>query len=203
MKLSKLLSLYKPSVSGALHAFSKLDLIRAVYLIRIKLRVSRKEISSILEIGEGSTRTLLDSLRAANTVRVSLFGCELSKSGLREVDEIFDSFEPVGHLPSSSLTFDKQSYCIIARRATGRIASGVVQRDAALLAGALGATVLIYKNGCFNFPQADKGTCIDDSLIVALRARNDFNEGDAIILSFAEGVRERERGAWAAITTLE
>lgn len=203
MKLVKLLSLYKPSASGALHAFSKLDLIRAVYLIRIKLRVSRKEISEQLEIGEGSARTLLDALRSANIVKVSLFGCELSKSGLREVDEIFNSFEPVGHLPSSSLTFDKPSYCIIARRATSRIASGVVQRDAALLAGALGATVLIYSNSCFNFPQADKGTCVDDLLTVALRAKNEFNEGDVIILSFAAGVRDRERGAWGAISTLE
>ena len=203
MKFSELLLLYKPSASGASHAFSSFDLIRAIYLIKTLKCISRRQLSEYLEIGEGSTRTLLDTLREANIVKVSLAGCELSSRGAREVSEVFTSFEPVGHLPASSLTFEMESFCIIARSAAGRIASGITQRDAALLAGASGATVLIYRNGGFSFPQVDKGTCVDDSLTVALRARNDFEEGDVVVLSFAKGVRERERGAWAAIKTLD
>lgn len=203
MKFSELLLLYKPSVSGAAHAFSSFDLIRAVYLIKTLKCISRRQLSEHLEIGEGSTRTLVDSLREANIVKVSLAGCELSSYGTREVNAVFSTFEPVGHLPASNLTFGNESYCIIARSAANKIASGITQRDAALLAGASGATVLIYRNGGFSFPQVDKGACVDDSLIVALRAKSEFSEGDVVVLSFAKGVRERERGAWAAIKTLD
>ena len=202
MKISDLLLLYKPSVSGASHAFSKFDLIRMVYLLRAKDKVSRKEISEKLEIGEGSTRTLLGTLRKAGFVQVTIFGCELSKSGLREVNEIFENFEPIGQLDASELTFSKPAYCIIARSAVNKIASGVTQRDAALLAGASGATILIYSNTGFNFPQVSKNTRVDYFLTITLRARSEFEEGDVVILSFAEGPRERERGAWAAVSTL-
>lgn len=201
MKLSSLLTLYAPSVSGAGCAFSKFDMIRMLCLLRVG-RISRKALSVKLGIGEGSTRTLLETLRKAGLARVSIFGCELSKTGDDEVSEVFEKFKLLGELKASALTFGKGSFCIVARRAAGKIASGVVQRDAALLAGASGATVLIYSKGCFSFPQVEKGR-VENELTVALRARSDFEDGDVVVLSFSEGSRDRERGAWAAVSTLE
>ena len=196
MKLLKAAS----SVFGPRPAYHETDLYRCIWIL-VGEQVDRKSLSRELRIGEGSTRSVLRQLVAAGLVENRKRGALLSGEGAKFAAELKAAVEAAGKIEKSDLTFQQTAFALRMRKCSHRIRSGVEQRDAAIRAGATGATVLCMREGKLVFP--------DSGYAVAEAQKNLFaeklgglGEGDAIILCYGENELFRERGAWSAALKL-
>jgi hypothetical protein len=108
-------------------------------------------------------------------------------------------------IPKNPLTVGAYNVCFLVRKAANVVGYGLEQRDAAVKAGALGATTLIYKQNILTMPGVEENCFknypkIRDMLISALQPK----ENDVIIIGTANNQETAKIGAKAAaIETLK
>ena len=77
---------------------------------------------------------------------------------------------------------------------------GLEQRDAALLAGAKGATTIVFRKGTMTIPGMDRPPT--PSLVSCLKEQFSLAEGDAVVIGTGDTAIEAETGAYSAALTL-
>ena len=185
--------------------FELTDIVKLFIILGEGDQKGRKSLSKDLQIGEGSIRTLLNRLREHNLVKVERGGCSLTESGRAVYKALIKMITPPKPVEASPLAQWAANYAILVRKSASKIRSGLEQRDAAVRVGALGATTLLYLNGCFSLPGVD----VD----VERTYRSDFwntlrsllkpEDGDSVIIVGAASARVAEKGAvMAALQTL-
>ncbi|MGQ9679927.1 MAG: DUF4443 domain-containing protein [Candidatus Bathyarchaeia archaeon] len=187
--------LTKSTGSGLAPAYNEAHVLKAIETIGSLTGIGRKTLSKELGLGEGTVRTLVKRLKEEGILESSRGGMFLTSLG----EKILESLRMVmrtTELEETALTVGRFNYAVLVKNSSTEIKSGIEQRDAALLAGAKGATTLIFKGGGFHTPglKIEFPESISRRLIRILSPEN----GDVIIIGTADSVLEAEIGAKAA-----
>jgi len=186
---------------GPTPSFSLPDLLRALELIADKA-IGRNKLAQELGVGEGTVRTLIGRLRNTDLIKASKAGCSLTKKGLKIWKEYTATFKKT-MMEKNELTFGEYNVAILVRKSANHVSTGMEQRDAAVMAGARGATTVLFKKGHLVFPSSDNDVARDSPQASSQMLKFLKPEGgDAIIVVSADNSRKAEAGAIAAAWTL-
>lgn len=145
-----------------------------------------------MDIGEGSTRTILNQLKDRGLVEPSPAGHSLTKAGRSKLRE---KTKRLVSIDAGDLTVGKKDVAVLVLGAGSEVRLGIKERDEAIKAGAKGATVLIFRDGRLQLPGVSKE--IDEKVASEIKSELDPSEGDVIIIGSGETEKEAERGALA------
>jgi predicted transcriptional regulator len=158
----------------------------------------RKQLAESLQLGEGVVRTLLRRLTEAGYVSSSRSGTALTKEGERLLSEL-GRVMPGRPVPNNDLTVAGCNYMVLVRGGAHMVRYGVEQRDAALLAGARGATTLLLHGGELHAPSLESRA---DPELTRLIMELEPVDGDAAVIGSADAALGAEVGAYSAAYTL-
>jgi predicted transcriptional regulator len=183
---------------GPSPSFTPTHIFMALEALSSKSPIGRTKLSETLKLGEGATRTLVKRLQREGIIKSTKSGCVLTNFGKEIILDLGSKISRDLEIPPSSYTLGRFNVAVLIRSSANVIGYGVEQRDAALKAGAMGATTLTYKGGKFMMPgkkDAFKGSPeILNMLIEKLKPE----EGDSIVIGSADDRKNAEFGAKAA-----
>lgn len=184
---------------GRIPSFTETHALKALELIGNGANIGRQQLSRELRLGEGMIRTLVNRMKGLGLLNTSRGGMTLTPRGkklLKDINELISST----HFPETEITVGSENYAILVRGAGEDIRKGIEQRDAAMIAGADGATTIIYDGERLLVPGMDMvvGPSTEGYLIENLRP----NKGDVIIIGSAKDIFDAEMGAKAAALKL-
>jgi predicted transcriptional regulator len=187
------------SAPGRTPAFTEAHILKALETLGAGKPIGRKRLSEILGLGEGETRTLVKHLRNEDVIKVSRTGVVLSRLGKKLLFELKTKIRKEIEIPESSLTVGPHNIAVLIKKAADSVKYGLEQRDAALKAGAIGATTLVFKNDRLAMPGVNEDVfanirSIHDLLIAKLRPEED----DVIIIGSGANKRIAEFAAKTA-----
>jgi predicted transcriptional regulator len=193
--------LAKEKAPGPNPSFSTFHFLLAVELIAEK-PIGRNKLAQELGIGEGATRTLIKRLKDEELTSMSKAGCVLTEKG-RELWDEYRSIIKKTRIEKNELTFAEYSYAVLVKKSGHKVRTGMEQRDAAIVAGARGATTILLKNGQLVFPAVDRNLKIDfpkasDQITRLLKPQED----DTIVVVSSDDLAKAEHAALAAAWTL-
>lgn len=182
--------------SSVFHLFYALELISGK-------TGGRTRLAEQLNVGEGVVRTILRRLNGAGLVTTSTVGCALTDEGLR----IWRGFENVfprrAEFLRTALTPSIFNYAFLIRGGSGKVGSGIEQRDAAIVAGALCTLVVVFEGGhlqiksvCDNVEKAFPNVASE------MHRELKPQEDDVIVVAGGETALKARRGAFAASWSL-
>ena len=180
-------------------SFRELHLLKAIDAIGERGVIGRKALSNELKLGEGVTRTIIARLENANLISVSRAGCKLTEKGKMLYHELRAKLVRKLPVEPSSITVGAYNFGIMVKDAAHNIRRGIEQRDAAVRAGADGATILVYKGKKLTIPSISEDA-LKDYPDAAKRIIKLFQpeENDVIILGGASTQEKAEDGAMEA-----
>jgi len=179
--------------------YGVVHVLKALELIGSRVGVGRQQLARELNIGESSARTLIKRLREEGLIVVERGGMRLTERGRKLLAYFMDSMRSM-RVPPTPSTVSERNHAVLVRGAAHLIRFGVEQRDAALLAGARGATTLIYDGERFHIPGLERGPEPELSRLLLEGLRPEA--GDVIIIGSAEEDWAAEMGAKAAALEL-
>jgi predicted transcriptional regulator len=162
-------------------------------------RVGRKQLSEKLGLGEGVVRNILRRFQSNSLIMTSRKGNALSEKGMIILARLKDILASV-IIPETVITVGSCNFAVRVRNVSDLITSGLEQRDHALLAGAKGATTLVYRNNQFSFPYSEIG--IESDIEEFLTEHLSLENGDVVIVGTADSVLRAEIGAKTAAMKL-
>ena len=190
---------------GRTPSFIEAHILKALEVIGEEGSVGRIRLSRILGLGEGTIRTLIRHLKREGLIEVSRSGITLSELGRSILADVTDRISGAVSVPESPLTVGPHNVAVLVRGSSANVRYGVEQRDAAIKAGALGATTLLFKGGRLTIPgladdilENSEVKAVCRTLIIELNP----SEGDVIIIGSAMDERTAEVGAKTAAIEL-
>ncbi|MBS7619025.1 hypothetical protein KEJ21_00030 [Candidatus Bathyarchaeota archaeon] len=187
--------LSRSTASGLAPAYSEAHVLKAIEIIGSLSGIGRKMLSKELGLGEGTVRTLVKRLKEEGVLESSRGGMFLTSLGEKLLGDLHESLRAT-ELEETIITVGRFNYAVLVKGLASGIKSGVEQRDTALIAGAKGATTLIFKEGCFHIPSLEIE--FPERISQRLIERLSPEEGDVIIIGTADSLLEAELGAKAA-----
>jgi predicted transcriptional regulator len=193
--------LAKEKAPGPNRSFSSFHFLLALELVA-KQALGRNRLAEKLGIGEGATRTLIGRLKDQDLILVSKPGCSLTQKGLKLLSEYQSRIKKVS-IEKNELTFSDHSFAVVVRNSADEVKTGIEQRDAAVMAGAKGATTIIMRHGHLIFPTFDRHVENDfpkasGQIMQLLGPR----ESDTVIVVSSDTPSKAEHGVLAAAWTL-
>ncbi len=162
--------------------------------------IGRAALGTRLGVGEGVVRTLIKRLISEGLVDVSTKGISTSKKGQKLLKEAHAVIAAGVEAQSTEDTIGDYNYALLIRGAASRVRFGLEQRDAALLAGARGATTIVFRNGMMSIPGMERTPA--QSLLQFLEETFRLAEGDAVVIGTGDNAIDAETGAYSAALTL-
>ncbi len=163
----------------------------------------RNKLAEKLNVGDGAVRTIISRLREAALIETSKEGCNLTKKGLDIWQQFQEIFPKRVEIPRSELAQSEFNFAFLVKKSGQKVESGIDQRDAAIIAGARKALVIVFKNGHLCIESVSD--CIDkqypkaaSQILKELMPKED----DVIIISGADSYLKAKRGAFAASWSL-
>lgn len=186
-----------PSTSFTIfHVFYALELLSEKPLGRNKL-------AEKLNVGDGAVRTIIHRLVDAGLIETSKAGCNLTKKG-KETWQQFEAIFPKRvDLPKLDLKMSEVNYAFLVKNSGEKVGTGIDQRDAAIIAGARKALVIVYSKGhlCIESVSDDLQKLYPQAAAEILQ-KLEPQENDAIVIASAESALKAKRGAFAASWSL-
>jgi hypothetical protein len=164
--------------------------------------LGRYDLGAELRLGGGSIRSLVRLLHAQGLIHpVGRRGHELSAKGRHYREALQQVLVKIAAVPRSSFTVDLANVACQLRGRADCIVDGVRQRDAAMQAGATGATTLVQGSdpNVVTMPLAHH---IFKAEVAAIVERFALREGDVLIIGSAPSERAARLGALAAALTV-
>ena len=178
------------------HVFYALELMAQKHLGRNKL-------AEKLGVGDGAVRTIISRLVDSGLVEISKEGCNLTKKGLEIWGQFKEIFPKRVEIPKSELTGSEFNFAFLVKDSGQKVGSGIDQRDAAIIAGARKALVIVDRDGHLSIKSVSD--CIEQQypkaanlLFEELKPQNN----DVIIIAGADSLLKAKRGAFAASWSL-
>jgi hypothetical protein len=187
---------------GRLPSFAEAHVIKALEEIGLQENVGRLKLSKDLHLGEGETRTLVKHLKNEGLIEVSKSGISLSAAGKRLLSGLRVLVSEQIDVPSTLLTVGPFNVAVRVKGIKDSVHYGLEQRDAAIMAGAKGATTLIFTKNRLTMPGTGEDVSKNDPSILASLSKLDLNEGDVIIIGSADEKIKAEFGAKTAALEL-
>ncbi|MCL1978793.1 MAG: DUF2111 domain-containing protein [Methanomassiliicoccaceae archaeon] len=180
-------------LGGPIPKFGDYHVWKALYYIAGNSPLGRKSLASLLKIGEGSTRTILNMLQEDGMIAINKNGVSLTKAGM----DIWKTVRmDIQSLKVPELTIGEMDCAVRVPGMAGAIKFGCEERDAAIKNGAIGATTLVCSNNVLIFPGSYYP--VDQRVENALRDRFDISDGDVVIIGTASDPERAELGAVTA-----
>jgi len=202
-ELKRLLSALAVRAIGPQPTFREYEFIDLLLTLDREGLIGRKRLSERLGLGEGAVRTMLQKLKGESLIEVAgRGGCKLSEKGERLVRSLREILRDVGPINVQLPWSYPHNYVVIVRRASEKVVKGLEQRDEAIRAGARALMVLTYVDGRLLMPGVADLTREKPEFASCLVSLLRPEEGDVILISAGDGVREARRGALAAAQTL-
>jgi predicted transcriptional regulator len=165
--------------------------------------LGRNKLAEKLNVGDGAVRTIISRLREAGLIDTSKEGCSLTKKGF----EIWQQFEEIFpkriEIPRSELATSEFNFAFLVKRSGEKVKSAIDQRDAAIIAGARKALVIIFKGGHLCIESVSD--CLERQYPGAasqILKELEPQEDDVIIIAGADTSLKAKRGAFAASWSL-
>jgi len=197
--LEKIMSEQAPGPSPT---FSLFHMLRTIELISEKA-IGRSKLAENLKVGEGAVRTIIDRLKSAGLIATSKAGCTFTNEGLELWKEYKSIFKKKIEMEKSELSLAKYNFAVLIKNYCHKVKFGVEQRDAAVIAGARGATTIKFKEGLLIIPSVSNNVAKDFPKAASQILRNfEVEENDVIIIASAEDIGKAEYGTLAAAWTL-
>ena len=187
---------------GRLPSFSEAQVVKALEDISLQENMGRLKLSKDLHMGEGETRTLVRHLKNEGLIDVSKSGISLSQDGRRLLSSLRTLVSEQIEMPSSPLTVGPFNVAVRVTGMKDSIKFGLEQRDAAIMAGAKGATTLVFTGHRLIMPGTEEDVSKNDRTILASLSELSLKEGDVIIIGSAEEKIKAELGAKTAALEL-
>ena len=182
--------------AGPMPLFTQYHLLMALLILREREPMGRKNLSESLELGEGSTRSLLKRLISEGLVATERRGNLLTPQGKELLERTGLIVFPID---GGALSVGSVDMGVLVPGAADNIGDGFSQRDAAVRGGAKGATTLVVSGGKIVFPF--EGRLLEDEFILdQLQSLLQWplKEKDVIIIGTASNEIAAEKGALAA-----
>jgi predicted transcriptional regulator len=188
---------------GRTPAFAEAHIVKAIEILGAREPVGRIGLSKILGLGEGETRTLVKHLRNEDVIEISRAGIVLSEFGKRILSDLRSKLSEEIEVPESSLTVGLYNVAVLTKNVADFVKYGLEQRDAAIKAGAQGATTLIFRADRLTMPGVSEDVFqniqpIHDMLVAKLKPE----ENDVIVIGSADDKRIAEFAAKTAALKL-
>ncbi len=165
--------------------------------------LGRNRLAEKLNVGDGAVRTIINRLKEAGLIETSKEGCLLTERG-SDTWRQFEEFFPVRvDLPKSELSTSAFNFAFLVKNSGQKVQSGIDQRDAAIIAGARKAMVVVYRNGHLSIESVSENIAEQypeaaSQIIEELKPQ----DNDVIIVAGAETKLKAKRGAFAASWSL-
>ncbi len=185
--------------TGRIPSFLDAHVLKALELIGSGKGIGRQQLAREIRLGEGTVRTLIRRMREQDLLETSRGGMKLTAKGERLATALKGYLVSTA-FPETTLTVSRENYAVMVRGAGGEVRKGIEERDAALIAGADGATTFIYVDGRLLMPGFD--TDIDTETTAHVMGLLEPDEGDVIIIGSDEDPFRAEFGAKSAALKL-
>ena len=155
-------------------------------------------------LGEGAIRTVIKRLKIEGFVKTRPHGCELTPKGREAYAEVKRRIPVITELPETDLTVGREQVALVVRKRFEAVKGGIEQRDAAIRAGAAGATTYVIRGSKFQIPGSSTDCERDFPGKVWSKIREELHpeDGDALIICGSEDKRVSLIGAVSAALTL-
>ncbi|MDO5862403.1 MAG: DUF2111 domain-containing protein [Thermoplasmata archaeon] len=184
-------------LGGPVPKFNDYHIWKALECLDESIPVGRKRLSQLLNIGEGSTRTILSQLQDQGMITIGKSGIILTDRG-SEFKKTYHM--DVADVSISDLTIgDKDCAVRVSKRAKD-VKFGCEERDAAIKSGATGATTLVYTDGNLVFPGSDYP--VDEDIASKVRSLFMLRNDDVVIIGTGPTKEVAEVGAVTAGLTI-
>lgn len=178
---------------GNVPNFTKIDILRC--FLRFKHNAGRQELAKELELGEGTVRTILESLKSKKLLESTKKGHFLSKKGSDVLSQIFEHIAMPKGMAMQNLYPDLRKAAVLIRN-TPNLKGLYRFRDIAVRNGAEGAIILNY-DGKLYAPESDYEQDYRE-----LERHFDFRNDDVLVIAFSSQKRLAENGALAIAVEL-
>lgn len=183
--------------------FTEAHVLKALEEIEAQKNVGRLKLSKELQLGEGAARTLVKHLKNEGLIDISKLGISLSERGRKVFSNLRTILSGQVEIPVSPLTVGLFNVAVLVRARADAIKYGLEQRDAAIMAGAKGATTIIFSKNELTMPNVKedvfKGNVAIRNLLLSKLSPK---EGDVIIIGSANEKIRAEFGAKTAALQL-
>jgi predicted transcriptional regulator len=187
---------------GRLPSFAEAHVVEALEDINGLGAVGRLRLSRDLDLGEGETRTLVRHLKNEGLIEVSRQGISLAEAGRKLLSDLRTVLSEQVAIPSTPLTVGSFNVAVRVAGMKNSVKYGLEQRDAAIKAGAKGATTLIFTKKQLVMPGTEEDMSKSGSSIIAALSKLSLKEGDVIIIGSADEKIKAELGAKTAALEL-
>ncbi len=109
--------------------------------------LGRNKLAEKLNVGDGAVRTIISRFKEAGLIETSKEGCFLTKKGLEIWQQFEEIFPKRVEIPQSELAASEFNFAFLVKKSGQKVKSGIDQRDAAIIAGARKALVIVFKKG--------------------------------------------------------
>lgn len=178
---------------GNISNYTKIDVLRCI--LKLGKYASRAELSKVLDLGEGTIRTILDILKDKGLTVSDKKGHILNTKGFNILNSIGKSIKEIRQIEDKALITNQKKFGILMKN-TKITKKAYELRDIAVKNGAEGALI-------FSF--TDKLRVIDvdyDKNFIQLEKYFNLGKNDVLIVSYADSYRLAEHGAFAAAVEL-
>jgi len=188
---------------GPAPPFNEAHVVKVLEIIGDYGIVGRINLSNKLELGIGTTRTILKHLKKEGLIVSSRHGFAFSERGKKLFRNLRARISEGIEVPNSPLTVGPLVIAVLVRDLAHKVGRGVEQRNTAIRAGASGATTLIFSRNKLTMPSKKKHILkgISDIQDIVVSKLN-LKENDAIIVGSGENRTNAEIGAIMAALKL-
>ncbi len=206
--LEEIIRSWRKVPKGPVPRLDALKVLVALKVIEREGPIGRYALARKLKLSQGVVRGLIDRLKARGLIEVAKGGCTLTREGEAAIHEYLEAKRVVEleELEASKISKLAPGEFVVGIKVEGgaaKVIDGILQRDEAIKSGASGATTLIVENGEIRFPKTREVVGkIYSKEIEYLKSKFKVEEGDAILLCWAEDEVRAFEGAIGAALTL-
>ncbi len=200
--LSKVAQRHAPS---RMLSFDLVHVFKTMQMMSDNKKISRLRMMQELGLGEGSIKTLVKHLKMHGLVENSNAGMWLTNKGETLYAKLHVSIPREMDISKCSVALGKFNHAVLLKNMAYTIKSGIEQRDAAIKAGAVGATTLLCKNERLVLPGTGEDLMRNDQKIHSLIMEElSPQQNDVIIIGSSQSKKIAEMAAKsAALYTIE
>ncbi|MBR2254839.1 MAG: DUF2111 domain-containing protein [Candidatus Methanomethylophilaceae archaeon] len=184
-------------IGGPIPKFNDYHIWKTLESLDDRTPIGRKKLSSLINVGEGSTRTILMMLQEQGYITIGKSGIILTSKGQ---DLKKEAHMDMAHIESSGLTIGEYDCAVRVPKMARMVKIGCEERDAAIRAGATGATTLVYAGGKLSFPGSDFP--VDQEVDRKIRSTFTLKNDDVVIIGTGPTELSAEIGAVIAGLTI-
>ena len=186
-------------------SFDLVHVFKTMQMMEKNKRISRSLMVQELGLGEGSVKTIVKHLKMSGLVENSNAGMWLTNKGKSNYAKLLALIPKEMDIPKCSVALGKFGHAVLLKNMAYNIRSGIEQRDAAIKAGAVGATTLVFRNERLVLPGTGEDLMRNDQKIHSLIIEKmSPEENDVIIIGSSQSKKVAEMAAKsAALYTIE